>query len=362
MKRHILLVTIDSLRADHVRCYGQRDIDTPNLDAFAAAGVRFEHHLSSLSTTMPSHCSLLTGCTPAVHKINWNGVTNKRRRTTLAELVQTHGYRTTAVTSWGGFQNQQVYGFQAAYSEGGAGSEENRGDFTLPRVEAAIERADVNQPQLVWVHLIDPHTPDNCPAPFPQTYEGEIRFVDSIAGRLIDAWDAKFSAEDSLSIVTADHGEHLNDHGIERGHGTLWHVCLRIPLLIRAPGLIESGTVVGELTRQIDVFPTILDYLQLPMPYNVEGMSLKGLIESTDSDLRLIHQGQAMREETATYTIRSASFSFHFSENDDLVHVFDRRRDPDEEIDLLANNGTAGHSVKHSLNDAREGSGEVNEK
>ncbi len=131
MAKHILLVTIDSLRADFVHCYGSREIRTPNLDAFAASGVRFGHHLSSLATTLPSHCSLLTGCVPSVHGINWNGVDTPRRRLTLAEIAAAEGYATTAITSWGGFQKQQVYGFQQAHSEGGAGGDENRGDETI---------------------------------------------------------------------------------------------------------------------------------------------------------------------------------------------------------------------------------------
>ena len=87
MSKHILLVTIDSLRGDHLGCYGERDIRTPNLDAFAGAGVRFHHHLSTLATTLPSHTSLMTGCVPSVHGINWNGVDRPRRRQTLAEIA-----------------------------------------------------------------------------------------------------------------------------------------------------------------------------------------------------------------------------------------------------------------------------------
>ena len=169
LTRHILLITVDTLRADYLGCYGKRDIRTPNLDAFAAEGARFDRQLTSVSATLTSHCSLMTGCTPSVNGINWNGVTRPRRRRTAPEIAREAGYATTAITSWSGFQNQQVYGFESYHSEGGAGSEENRGDKTLRRVLEWLDQVDSGHPQLLWVHFIDPHTPDNCPEPFPKS-------------------------------------------------------------------------------------------------------------------------------------------------------------------------------------------------
>ncbi len=353
MKKHILVVTIDTLRADYVGCYKVRSIRTPNLDAFAVSGVRFDHYLTSLATTLPSHCSLMTGCTPTVHGVNWNNVKTPRRRKTLAEIAIGEGYTTTAITSWGGFQSQQVLGFENAYSKSSAGSEENRGDRTLERVKEWLQNVDEKHPQLLWVHFIDPHTPDNCPPPYPQTYSGEVEFVDSLVGDLLTGWDEKLGAEETFAVVTADHGEHLNDHGVERGHGTLWHTNLWVPLLMRSPGIISPRMVVSELTRQIDVLPTILDYCGLPMPYNVEGMSLRGLIEGTDVDLQFVHQGQAIHDDTYTVTVRNEEYAFHFGDDKDLVHVFDLRSDSDEENDQWLREGEARHSVEHSVRDAQ---------
>jgi arylsulfatase A-like enzyme len=354
MKMHILLITIDSLRADHLACYQEMEIRTPNLDAFAASGARFQQHLSSLATTLPSHTSLLTGCVPSVHGVNWNGVQTPRRRTTLAEIATAQGYATTAITSWGGFQLQDVLGFEEAHSEGGAGAEENRGDQTLQRVEAWLDRVDASRPQFLWVHFIDPHTPDNCPDPFPQTYVGEVEFVDTLIGRFIAGWDERLGADNTFAAITADHGEHLNDHGVERGHGTLWITNLRIPLLVRCPGLIQPGSVAQELTRQIDVLPTILDYCELPMPYNVQGMSLRGLIEGRDSGMRLVHEGQAVHKDGETVTVRSEKYAFFFGDDGDLVHIFDRRVDAGEDADLWERDSAARQSVEHSLRDGRQ--------
>jgi len=354
MNRHILIVTIDSLRADYVSCYGQHETKTANLDAFAACGIRFDRHLTSSSSTLASHCALLTGCTPSVNGVNWNGVTITRRRKTAAEIAMESGYTTTAITSWGGFQSQQVYGFQNVHSEGDVEAETNRGDFTLRRIHEWLEVADPGTPQMLWVHFIDPHSPDNCPSPFPQTYAGEVEFADHLIGQLLNGWDEKLGAENSLAVITADHGEHLNDHGVKRGHGTLWLTNLWVPLLIRCPGLIEPGVSVAELTRQIDVVPTILDYCKLPMPHNMEGMSLRGLIEGSDCDLGLVHCAQAIYNDTYTVTVRNHEYAFHFGDHKSLAHVFDLRSDPMEQDNLLNTDVTAKYSAEHSLRDARK--------
>ena len=354
MNPHILIVTIDSLRADHVSCYGGGEAKTPNLDSFAASGIRFDRHLTSVSATLTSHCALLTGCTPSVNGVNWNGVTTPRRRRSAAEIAIESGYTTTAITSWNGFQNQQVYGFENVHSEGGAAAEANRGDYTLGRILEWLAAADPGSPQMLWAHFIDPHKPDNCPSPFPQTYAGEVAFADYLIGQLLNAWDEKLGAENSLAVITADHGEHLNDHGVERGHGTLWPTTLWVPLLIRGPGMIESGGIVPELTRQIDVLPTILDYCKLPMPHNVEGMSLRGLIEGTDRNLGLIHCGQAIHDDTYTVTIRNRDYAFHFGDQGSLAHVFDLRSDPLEENNRWVTDVTAEYSTEHSRRDAQQ--------
>jgi len=353
MERHILIVTLDTLRADYVSCYGHGKARTPVLDAFAASGARFARHLTSVSATLPSHCALLTGCSPSVNGVNWNGVTTPRRRQTAAELAQAAGYATSAITSWGGFQCQQVYGFQQVFSEGGAAADSNRGDLTLGRLLAWLQGADPRTPQLLWVHFIDPHTPYNCPPPYPQTYPGAVEFTDQLLGQFLPAWDAKLGAEQSLVVITADHGEHLHDHGIVGGHGTLWPSNLWVPLLVRGPGLIEAGVTVPELTRQIDVLPTVLDYCGLPMPHNLEGMSLRGLIDGSDRGLSLVHTGEAIHGATHTVTIRNSEYAFHFGDQRSLAQVFDLRADPQEEDDLWRADVAMRHSAEHSHRDAQ---------
>ena len=337
--KHILLVTIDTLRADYVGCYGKRDIRTPTLDAVAAEGVRFDHHLTSITCTLASHCCLMTGCTPCVNGVTWNWITTPARRKTLAQMGADRGYATSAVTSWYAFADQRVFGFERAYSQGKFKGDDTRGDATVDRVMSWLAQTDLAQPQMWWVHFIDPHEPDNCPDPYPKTYVGEVEFVDDQLGRLLRHWDDEVGLDETLLVITADHGEHINDHGVERGHGSQFLTNLQVPLLMRAPGLINAGTVVNELTRQIDVLPTILEFCQMPMPHNVEGMSLRGLIEGTESGLRLVHHGHCVNDREAPFppylaSIRNGEYAFLFGQEKSLTHIFDLRGDAGEEVNL----------------------------
>ncbi len=339
--KHILLVTIDTLRADYVGCYGRRKIHTPNLDKVAGEGVRFDQYLTSITCTLASHCCLMTGCTPCVNGVAWNWITTPTRRKTLARIGREHGYATAAVTSWYAFTDQQVFGFERAYSQGKFKGDDTRGDATVDRVISWLEQTDIAQPQLWWVHFIDPHEPDNCPDPYPKTYVGEVEFVDHQLGRLLAHWDETVGLDETFLVVTADHGEHINDHGVERGHGSQYLTNLHVPLMMRAPGLISAGRVVDELTRQIDVLPTILDFGRMPMPHNVEGMSLRGLIEGTESGLRLVHHGHSVNDREPPFppyeaSIRNGEYAFHFGEDKLLTQVYDLREDPGEELNLWA--------------------------
>ncbi|MBL4575050.1 MAG: sulfatase [Opitutaceae bacterium] len=359
--QHLLVITVDTLRADYLTCNGSDKTKTPHFDRFAESGVNLAHHLTSIGSTLSSHCSLFSASTPMVNKVKCNGMRDENKRKTLPLIAAENGYQTAAITSWCGFQAQQGYGFQSLHSDHKAASLENRGDKTLERVQEWVAETDPSKPLFLWVHLIDPHTPYNCPEPYPQTYEGSVEFSDYIVGQILKEWDGKMGLENTMTVLTADHGEHLNDHGIEVGHGTLWHTNLWAPLMISSPGHINPGTRIPELVRQIDVMPTILDYLKLPMPYDCQGMSIRGLIEGHDRDLKLLHQGQAFYEEKTANakrvpdatTIRNDEFSFHFSKDGTLSHVFDTRSDPGEERDLCQGDKVE-YSVEHSIKDSRE--------
>ena len=166
-----------------------------------------------------------------------------------------------------------------------------------------------------------------------------MEFTDVWIGELLRRWDERIGLDDTLLVITADHGEDLNSHGVTRGHGTQFLTNLHVPLLMQSPGHITPGTVVSELTRQTDVLPTILDYCRLPMPYNVEGMSLRGLVEGTEADLRLVHHGHAFHDTDEPLphylsTLRNEEYAFHFGDNKKLEHIYDLRRDPEEETDI----------------------------
>jgi choline-sulfatase len=243
----VLLVTIDTLRADRVGAYGDPLASTPRLDALAAEGALFREAIAAAPLTLPSHASLLTGRYPAEHGLRDNGGFRLDASvTTLAEELASHGYRTGAFVSayvldraWGldrGFER-----YHAPFHPQDVAETSAFGELEVPgadTVNAALGylRADDERPFFCWVHLYDPHTPwAEHPGWEGDPYRGEVAFVDGLLGRLLDAVD-----EDTLVVVTSDHGESLWEHG-EREHGLLvTRAATRVPLVVRPPGGLEG--------------------------------------------------------------------------------------------------------------------------
>ena len=280
---NVLLVTIDTLRADHLGCYGDRAADTPVLDALAARGVRFTTAVAHAPLTAPSHASILTGLLPPGHGVRDNGsFVLPRSATTLAEVLRDAGYRTAAFVS--GFPLDHRFGFARGF--------ETYDDRLLrgrdPRRAAYVERtaADVTRsavdwirgaraPWFAWVHYFDPHAPYEPPPDLAERfvaspYDGEIAYVDREMGLLLGAVDAS----GTLVLVTADHGESLGEHG-EATHGVfVYDATLRVPWIMAGPG-IARGRVSPVVARGIDVAPTLIDYVGQRVPRPMQGRPLR---------------------------------------------------------------------------------------
>jgi choline-sulfatase len=243
----VLLITIDTLRADRVGCYGDPLAATPRLDALASQGALFREAIAVAPLTLPSHASLLTGLYPAGHGLRDNGGFRLGAEVpTLAEAASRAGYRSAAFVSayvldaaWGldrGFDRYRAPFHPQDVAEAHAfGELEVAGADTINAALAWL-REGGDGPSFTWVHLYDPHTPwAEHPGWEGDPYRGEVAFADGLVGRLIDAM-----ADDALVIVTSDHGESLWDQG-EREHGLLVHrPATRVPLIIRPPGGIEG--------------------------------------------------------------------------------------------------------------------------
>ena len=329
----LVLVSIDSLRADHVGCYGYPHPTTPALDALARGGVRFETATSTTSWTLPSHAALFTGLPDSSHGLIDNGLSLDAEHVTLAETLRDAGYATAGF--YGGPYLHPTFGLaqgfdhyqscMAAFGDAAAGDAVRaeararkaaaHADVTGPRTLAAVERFLAQRderPVFLFVHLWDVHY-DYIPPPgyarrfdpdytgtltgvgvmrnprirrgmpardlahLVALYDAEVRFTDDVLGRILAAVEASPGARGSVVAVTADHGEEFLEHG-SRGHAqTLFDEVLRIPLVIHAPGRVPAGVVVEEPVQILDVMPTLLGLAGVAAPAHVLGRDLSAL-------------------------------------------------------------------------------------
>lgn len=288
---NVLLITLDTVRADRLGAYGYAGARTPHLDALARDGVRFDDATAPAPITGPSHAALLTGMYPARLGVRDNVTTPlPPEAVTLAEILAARGYDTAGFI--GAFLLDRPYGFAKGFNtfesgftrveSGREANAERRGDAVVDDALRWLSSVPADRPFFAWVHLYDPHAAYEPPEPFAtefahSPYDGEIAFVDQQIGRMIDSLRARNVLDRTLVMAVADHGESLGEHG-EDEHGVfLYEAVLRIPWIARGPG-VANGHVVGEQVRAIDLFPTVLDALGLDLPHPVDGESLATLL------------------------------------------------------------------------------------
>ena len=386
LRPDVILITIDTLRADRLGSYGYREDVTPELDAIAGAGALFESTWATSNWTKPSMASLFTSLDPLAHGVRrgfrpWE--TRHREevlpdsRLTLAELLQDEGYRTFGISSNGLLTREAGFaqGFQVF---------EQLGFCMAPKVHRALERQrkalEEPRPYFLWLHYFDPHGPylprDGeavaelrrevkeatgksgkdfaegfrehlvrlALSPDPRVaeaalermlslYEGEVRYTDRMIGEALRGLPR---AESALVVVTADHGEQFLEHGhLEHGK-SLYAEEVDVPLLIRFPGRVGAGLRIETPVSLLDVAPTILDLLGLPTPETMGGRSLAPLL--TDRSARGVDLfAEVDRSEAARVAAwRSGRWKYlrHFSRG--WEKLFDLEADPAERTDLSA--------------------------
>lgn len=284
---NVLLVTLDTTRADRLGCYGYIGGKTPNLDALAAAGVLFQNAYAQVPLTLPSHCSIMTGTTPVSHGVHNNGsYVLAPERTTLAEMLKARGFRTAAFVAsfsvdsrFGLDQGFDVYddSFEAGQAFKPVNSE-RRADKVAALFTAWLD-GRAGEPFFAWVHFFDPHLPYRPPAPYDREfssnpYDGEIAFMDEAVGAVVGKLREKNLLGRTLVILAGDHGEAFGEK-VETGHGVfLYDGTLKVPLILCAPGHLPGGRVVPTRVRLTDIVPTVLDMVGLPVPAQVEGETL----------------------------------------------------------------------------------------
>lgn len=370
---NIILVTIDTLRADYLGCYGNKRIPTPNLDALAAEGTLFERAYCQAPMTPPSHASILTGTYPPTHGVR--DFTSSGLRPgfpTLASILKKSGYNTAAFVSayvldsvWGFNQGFDYYydHFEPKEFQGvNPGNVQRKAGETTKLVRDWLSKKP-KTPYFLWVHLFDPHHDYNPPEPFHSRYAsdlygGEVAYVDFELGSLFEALKTSGDWDRSLVVAVSDHGEGRGEHE-EYEHGFfLYQATLRIPLLVKLPK--ASGKQVrriSDVVASVDIAPTVLQVVQAQADKQVpmQGRGLLAQILGKGGASASIAYGETQYPRTtfgwnelAAYV--EGNFKFIEAPNPEL---YDLAADPDEEANLYARRRAMADGLRQKLNLAR---------
>ena len=284
----VVVITIDTLRADHLGCYGYKQIKTPNIDALAADATRFEHAYTPVPVTLPAHTVIFTGTYPmlsGMHDFSANKL--NPQQPTLASVLKEEGYTTGAVIGSAVLDSRfgLNHGFDFYYDNFDFSrlEESNLDEMERPGNVVADEALDwlgnnYQKKFFLWMHLYDPHYPYRPPAPYNEEYashpyDGEIAFADAQVGRLLRFLKEKNLYQNAVIVLSGDHGESLGEHG-EKTHGFfIYNATLHVPLIFRIPGS-RAEKVVTASASLADITPTVLNAVGVAVPAQVQGENL----------------------------------------------------------------------------------------
>lgn len=388
---NIILVSIDSLRQDHLGCYGYPHPTSPTIDRLAASGVRFETAIATTSWTLPSHAAMFTGLFDSTHGLVDNGLRLKDQHNTLAEALREVGYRTAGF--FGGPYLHPVFGLGQGFdtyqscmtqlddglSDEGVRAQSrapvgaSHADITGPRTEREVERwldaeGESDRPFFLFLHLWDVHydyiAPEEYVLMFDPDYEGdldgvqfmqnrrivqgmdkrdkrhllalydaEIRFTDDVLGRILDGLEARGELENTLVVVTADHGEEFFEHGRKGHQHTLYDEVVRVPLVFSWPGHLQPAVVTDQV-RTVDLMPTLLSVAGVRRQPKMQGRSLVpfltgGTLEPADAFSELLVDGRRYR------ALRTLEWKW-VDPGQGLPAAFDLTADPKERKAIMA--------------------------
>ena len=283
---NILLISLDTVRADHLSCYGYKYNTSPNIDNLAKNGTLFKNCQVSVPLTLPSHTNLLSGLYPFKNDVRVNDQLVPDTYPTLAEILKNNRYSTSAFI--GAFILDSRFGLDRGFD---LYDDDMSQGITLPIENPKERRAEVvnsaflkwldenpQEPFFAFVHFFDPHIPYIPPErfkdKFEHPYDAEIAYTDSVVGKLLNALEEMELTENTLIILLSDHGEGLEEHG-EPHHGDfIYQQTLHVPLIFHCPGLIPEGRQIEEPVSLSDIVPTILDMLGIAIPDECDGRSL----------------------------------------------------------------------------------------
>ncbi len=338
---HVVLISIDTARADHFGFMGSETVRTPRLDAFAAESVVFTDYMTVVPTTLASHTTLMTGRYPLHHGTPRNGFLINEKNEMLAETLKAAGFHTAGFA--GSFALDSRFGFAQGFeyydeawnilvAPGGADQNQRLASEVTDAVLDHIDAAGVPEHLFVFAHYFDPHAPYTPPPPYDTMYDprgwgdippiatvtrhpslsdeerreyarrlelqyaAEISYTDEHVGRLLDELDARGILDDALVVVTSDHGECMWEHGEEFDHGrTVYQATMHALCVMRLPRAAMGGTRVESVVANIDVLPTVLRFLGLDVPDDVDGEAVALTAESLSALGSRVRFGEATK-------------------------------------------------------------------
>jgi len=355
--RSLVLVTLDTTRADRIGAFGGTSVPTPTLDRLAREGTIALGATSQVPLTLPSHASILTGRYPAGHGVHHNGIYRLRAdEETIAEHLKAAGFETAGFVAsfvlnrgFGTEQGFDVYDDVEVNRYASGRDQVFEAQRTADEVNARVFpwlEAHRGKRMFLWVHYYDPHEPYDPPEKPGRTLEGkgydrEISYVDACLGDLIEKLRETGVLDRALLVIAGDHGEGLGDHG-EKTHGVfLYESTLHVPLLLRSPGVIPAGRTIDGPVELVDLAPTVADYLGLPGFTRAQGKSLRPRIDGKDDGRGAEAHAETMMPRlefgwAELRMLRDGRFKYISAPRPEL---YDLRTDPSETKDLAGADG-----------------------
>ena len=369
-KPNIILMTLDTTRADHLACYGYPDVRTPTMDALARRGVLFEQAAASSPLTLPAHCTIMTGMYPTYHGVHINGNTAlSDEQTTVAEVLSARGYQTGAFIGafvldgrWGlkqGFQHYDDEFDLDKYKHLDLGAVQKPGNQVMDAALVWLE-AQKKGSFFAWIHLYDPHLPYDPPEPYYSEYsprgltglyDGEIAFMDEQIGRCV-AWLEKNDLnKNTILVLIGDHGEGLGSHG-EATHGFfIYDSVIHVPFLVITPFAELQGKRVPSQVSSVDVFPTLLDLSDIAAPFKVQGRSLLPAMFRPEKEAEGVAYSESMVPNiqfgwSPLHSLRTARYKFI---DVPRAELYDIHQDPGEQTNIYPRDSDVAQKMKTEL-------------
>ena len=369
---NLILISLDTLRSDRIGAYGYQRETTPAIDKFAESSVVFRNAVAASSWTLPSHVTLFSGQYPSTHGVILKNHRIGKETRLLADILSENGYRTFGFT--GGGNVGPRHGFSRGFESYWTNPAESRRprvkqegfETTLARAGRKIEELNA-EPYFLFIHTYDIHCPYNPPEPYysmfrtsgaevtstarcgdesrnpafglnqarymSDRYDGSIRWTDENLGKFLEFLAGRGELEKTIVVITSDHGEEFYEHGGIGHKGTLFRESLMVPLIIHAPGIPARS--VEQYVSLVDVLPSLLDLLKIPIPSDVQGTSLTGLISgSGDSSQMRRYQYSELEFNAQLKSFLSNEYHFIRDYQERMDYLFDLGTDPLEQLNL----------------------------